>query len=283
MRVINGRTYRIMGDELELDENDAGEEKIDRDGNLLGGQSCSSSTSTSLTLHEGREFKFATFSSSSRPNKDRQYCLSIDAARTVGYRDSLYFFRKHPLVYKVNCVAGEKELLIQQGKLHPNLRSRAVTMVTAHNLFKLFGAKIIRNGRHVTDDYDEVTALSQGLIRGTPALHESYSKAETTSVGKGIEDVYSARPAGSTMPRDLGGEVVKIQFGGSGIAPWAKWDPLGKQKKPAKELGEEDWMVKYAQGVEVSNKAIRKWRRGHWGELEGWQVEEGQKKPRGIV
>lgn len=239
-------------------------------------------------IRTGREFKFATFNSSSRPNKDRQYCLSIDAARCVGYRDSLYFFRKHPLVYKVNCVQGEKELLIQQGKLHPNLRSRAVTMVTAHNLFKLFGAKIIRNGKNVTDDYDEVAALAQGLIRGTPAIHESYSKAESTSVGKGIQDVYqteskSGRPAGSTMPRDLGGEIIKIQFGGSGIAPWAKWDPSGKQRKPPKDLGEQDWMVKYAQGVEVSNKAIRKWRTGHWGELEGWQVEEGQKKPKGVV
>lgn len=37
MRVVEGRTYPLVGDELELDENDAGEEKIDRDGNLLGG------------------------------------------------------------------------------------------------------------------------------------------------------------------------------------------------------------------------------------------------------
>lgn len=70
--------------------------------------------------------------------------LSIDAARASGYRDSLYFFRKNPLVLKLNCTQAEKDMLIARGRLSANLKSRAVTMVSARNVFKAMGATFVR-------------------------------------------------------------------------------------------------------------------------------------------
>lgn len=69
--------------------------------------------------------------------------LSIDAARAAGFRDSLYFFRRNPLLHKLNCGPAEKDRLIGEGKLHANLKSRQVTMITARNTFKIMGARFI--------------------------------------------------------------------------------------------------------------------------------------------
>lgn len=69
--------------------------------------------------------------------------LSIDAARAAGFRDSLYFFRRNPLIHKLGCSQPEKDRLIELGKLSGNLKSRAVTMVSARNCFKVMGAAFV--------------------------------------------------------------------------------------------------------------------------------------------
>jgi len=70
--------------------------------------------------------------------------LSIDAARCAGFRDSLYFFRRNPLIHKLSCSQPEKDRLIELGKLSGNLKSRAVTMVSARNVFKVMGATFVQ-------------------------------------------------------------------------------------------------------------------------------------------
>lgn len=86
-----------------------------------------------------------TFTSPTRPEPERLYVLAIDAARCAGFRDSLYFFRRNPWLHKVNCSQEEKEMLIEMGRLHQNLRSRQVTIVTARNLYKVFGARFVKS------------------------------------------------------------------------------------------------------------------------------------------
>lgn len=106
-----------------------GNTKIDVNGNLVG----------------AREFKTNTFTVPTRKN-DVKYMLAIDCARACGYRDSLYYFRRNPMMLKLNLSQAEKEYLIDLGKLHTNLRHRSVTMVTARSAFKQHGAKIVRSG-----------------------------------------------------------------------------------------------------------------------------------------
>jgi chromatin structure-remodeling complex protein RSC7 len=71
------------------------------------------------------------------------YMLAIDAARTSGFRDSLYYFRRNPLAFKLNATQPEKEFLIEIGKLGSHLRTRSVTLITARSAFKLHGAKTL--------------------------------------------------------------------------------------------------------------------------------------------
>ncbi|KAJ3493735.1 hypothetical protein NLJ89_g10949 [Agrocybe chaxingu] len=125
-RKILGQAYVIDGDEYVTEDDPKGDEKIDKFGNLLG----------------GRRFKSSTFILPNR-HPQRQYMLAIDAARTSGFRDSLYYFRKNLLALKLNATQQEKEYLINEGKLGSHLRTRSVTLVTARSAFKLHGSKMI--------------------------------------------------------------------------------------------------------------------------------------------
>lgn len=125
---VGVRDYTLRNDELELDGDPEGDKKIDAKGNLLG----------------GRDFGFHTFTSSLRPDPEVRYCLSIDAAKIGGYRDSFYFYRNNPLLIKLNCSDLEKDLLIDGGQLSGHLRNRVVTMVAVRNVFKLHGARVIK-------------------------------------------------------------------------------------------------------------------------------------------
>jgi chromatin structure-remodeling complex protein RSC7 len=92
--------------------------------------------------HKDRRFKAQTFNLPSR-HPMRMYMLAIDAARTSGFRDSLYYFRRNPLALKLNATQWEKEYLIERSKLGSHLRTRSVTLVAARTVFKLHGAKTI--------------------------------------------------------------------------------------------------------------------------------------------
>lgn len=94
-------------------------------------------------LFIGRKFKAQTFSLPNR-HPTRQYMLAIDAARTSGFRDSLYYFRRNPLAIKLNANQLEKDRLIEEGKLGSHLKTRSVTLITARSAYKLHGAKMIQ-------------------------------------------------------------------------------------------------------------------------------------------
>lgn len=93
-------------------------------------------------LFPGRRFKAATFTLPNR-HPERVYMLAIDAARTSGFRDSLYYFRRNLLAFKLNATQPEKDYLIEQGKLGSHLRTRSVTLITARSAFKLHGSKMV--------------------------------------------------------------------------------------------------------------------------------------------
>ena len=95
-----------------------------------------------LILEIGRTFKANTFVLPNR-HPERLYLLAIDAARTSGFRDSLYYFRRNPLALKLNATNAEKDYLIGEGKLGSHLRTRSVTLITARSAFKLHGSKMV--------------------------------------------------------------------------------------------------------------------------------------------
>ncbi|KAI0267479.1 chromatin remodelling complex Rsc7/Swp82 subunit-domain-containing protein [Gloeopeniophorella convolvens] len=236
-RVVQGKVYVIDGDELVTDDDPKGDTKIDRNGNLLG----------------GRRFKAQTFNLPGR-HPERMYMLAIDAARTSGFRDSLYYFRRNPLAHKLNATQPEKEYLIEIGKLGSHLRTRSVTLITARSAFKLHGAKTLIDGRWVVDDYYEAKVLAditeKGLKPGDPVGELADPNAPSAAA-------LAAAEAASAQKADRGGGAQGIYraggpttlFGGPGWGPYSD-GPLNAVRKSLLNrdgLNEENWMLVAAQ------------------------------------
>lgn len=195
-----------------------------------------------------RIFKANTFL---LPNRDpkRVYMLAIDAARTSGFRDSLYYFRRNPLTWKLNATQPEKDYLIEQGKLGPHLKTRSVTLITARSVFKLHGAKTVRGsvlfpsrpicpltryteGRWVVDDYYEDKVLAEikekGLNPGdlVGELPDPNAAIQTSNVAE--QAVLRGERGGTKGIYQAGGPTTI--FGGNGLGPFSD-GPLNAVRK----------------------------------------------------
>ncbi|SCZ89461.1 BZ3500_MvSof-1268-A1-R1_Chr9g10417 [Microbotryum saponariae] len=268
-----------------LDDDPRGDAKVDALGNLLGGEShrAGHEHRCDLTSHSvgaaGRQYKTKAFTSSMRPNPKKLYMFSIDTARAAGFRDSLYFFRRHPTVHKITIGQAEKDKLIAEGKLSLSMKSRIVTMVTARNVFKVLGAEFIKNGKYVFDDYYEDKALAEGHQPGEQASNDPVepTEAETAAASASASAAAPATTTTSTStstkrsaPRD---EYISIAgggttFGGIGLQPFAKtWDPTAKKARPPAHLNMEIWMLEYAKAVRRQDVELSNIRRANVGQV----------------
>ncbi|KAI1296065.1 hypothetical protein EDD11_007603 [Mortierella claussenii] len=136
----------VVLEEIEGEIDEAGETKITKDGQLLG----------------GRQYKCRSFKLPDRG--DRIYMLSMDPARVLGFRDSYLFFLRNPQLVRVNTTMEERQWMIENGMLMANFKSKLIAVVTARSIFKSFGARIIKGGRSRVDDYYEANATGEDLL-----------------------------------------------------------------------------------------------------------------------
>ncbi|KAH8102194.1 chromatin remodelling complex Rsc7/Swp82 subunit-domain-containing protein [Cristinia sonorae] len=236
-RIINGIAYVIDGDEYVTEDDPKGDTKIDKDGVLLG----------------GRRFKAPTFTLPSR-HPTRQYMLAIDAARTSGFRDSLYYFRRNPLALKLNAEPWETEHLVDVGKLGSHLRTRTVTLITARSAFKFHGAKMIVDGRWITDDYYEDKVLPTLAEKGAKPgdlVGELPDPSTGVASSTNLNNLNSALLNAGSDPKSSGPSLGMYRaggpttiFGGSGFGPYSD-GPLNAVRKSylnREGLNEENWM-----------------------------------------
>ena len=221
---------------MEIDEDIRGNQKIDEHGNLLG----------------GRMYKMPTFTSSLRHDREKVYMLSIDAARGAGFKDSLYMFRRNLLLVKLTLEQEEKEKLIAEGKLAANSRSRSVTIVAARNVFKLFGAKVLINGRHVVDDYyeDKARKWSQERRIEPGAICHVEDEAADDEIG----GFTTPGPNFGTkfLSRAVGGWSTDI--GAALFSPATTY--AMKRTLLSQNIHSENWMEVYAREVQGTNEEI---------------------------
>ncbi|KAL5120597.1 chromatin structure-remodeling complex subunit RSC7 [Pleosporales sp. CAS-2024a] len=143
-----GTMMDVVNDEVDLPEDEEGEKKVDKLGNL----------------HGGRDYRVRIFTI--RGRGDRQYMLSTEPARCCGFRDSYLFFTKHLRLYKVIIDDNEKRDLIDRDIIPHSYKGRSIGVVTARSVFREFGARIIIGGKRVTDDYYVTEAKEQGAVEG---------------------------------------------------------------------------------------------------------------------
>lgn len=161
-----GNMMDVINDEVDLPEDEEGEKKVDKMGNLQG----------------GRDYRVRIFTIKGRG--DRQYMLSTEPARCCGFRDSYLFFTKHMQLYKIIIDDAEKRDLIDREIIPHSYKGRAIGVVTARSVFREFGARIIIGGKRIIDDYYVTAARERGDVEGEladpndrlPAPGEPYNK-----------------------------------------------------------------------------------------------------------
>ncbi|PWZ01110.1 hypothetical protein BCV70DRAFT_199478 [Testicularia cyperi] len=248
---IKGKVYRLEsdGEEVILPSDPDGDGKIDEKGRLQG----------------GRQYKAYHFTSDLRGDPEKVYMLAIDAARAAGYRDSLYFFRKNPMILKIELLQAEKDKLIEDGRLSGQLKNRNVTMVPARNVYKLHGARFLGGGKAVTDDYYEAEARASGVKEGKTVGGMSVEEQERRKEAE-RERERPKRKADtfSFTTIDPQGDPVVTTFGDAGQSPWIRagqWQSRRAALQRA-DITEDNWMLEMARSVRGMNSELGETRRG---------------------
>ena len=143
-----GTLAEVQDDEVILPEDEEGEEKVDKLGNLQG----------------GRDYRVRVFTVKNRGK--RLYMLSTEPARCCGFRDSYLFFAKHMKLYKVIVDDDEKQDLISRDLIPHSYKGRSIGVVTARSVFREFGSRIVIGGKRITDDYYVQQARDEGAVEG---------------------------------------------------------------------------------------------------------------------
>lgn len=196
-----GNMANVKDDEVELPEDPEGEERVDKNGNLLG----------------DREYRVRTFSIEGKG--DRLYMLSTEPARCIGFRDSYLFFQKHPQLFKIILEEDAKKDLIERSIIPHSYKGRAIGVVTARSVFREFGAKIIIRGKKITDDYQVAAARAEGAVEGElaveadklPAAGEEYDRNRFVA-WHGASAVYHTGAPSIPMTNGKAGDGKKRRF-----------------------------------------------------------------------
>lgn len=186
----NGNVLNIVNDEVSMENEDPkGKEKIDENGNLLG----------------GRKFRVKSFTVIGQG--DRKYMVSTEPARLVGFRDSYLLFKTHPKLFKRVCTHEEKMDLIERNIIPNSYKGRSVNLVTSRSIYREFGAKILEDGKKVTDDFWEQKARDNGDKEGEyadPSELYNYNMIKTN----GLESNNPAATITNNQPTPISGAAV---------------------------------------------------------------------------
>jgi len=224
----DGNAQSVLNDEIVLDEDPLGQQKVDDNGYLRG----------------GREYRCRTFTILGRG--DRLYMLSTEPARCIGFRDSYLFFQKHKQLFKIITEPDEKYDLIARNLIPHSYKGRAIGVVTARSVFREFGARIIVGGQRVLDDFWETRARQEGAVEGEmadpddklPSPGEEYNRNQYVA-WHGASSVYhTGQPSVPTQ----GGAAQQQQ----------------KRKKVV--VTDTNWMAAHAQASQAFNHTLRVFR-----------------------
>ncbi|KAJ3289772.1 PHD finger protein 10 [Rhizoclosmatium sp. JEL0117] len=153
------------GSDEDHDLNDEeGNKKISKDGELLG----------------GRVFKVRTFRLARHPT--RFYVLTLDIARALGFRDSYLLHMKNPQIKRIYATDDDKQVLESIDLLASNFRSRPLGIMAIRTAYKYFGYQLLVRGKPVRDDY-----VCQGKVEPENWVYPE-DEDERMSGGSDVED-----------------------------------------------------------------------------------------------
>lgn len=244
-----GNPASVENDELVLQPNAKGDAKVTANGELLG----------------GRQYRVRTFTVNGRGN-GRQYMLSTEPARCMGFRDSYLLFQKHKRLYKIIATDEEKYDLIERHIIPHSYKGRAIGIVTARSVFREFGAKIIVGGRRVIDDYDEEVSRTLGYREGEladpsdrlPPPGVPYNKNQYVAWhgASSVYHQYSSAPVTRSATESM---ISSYGTHGSGLSSGIGLGGAAKEsyvKRKKIIITDENWMLEHATAARSYNHDI---------------------------
>ncbi|KAJ2076496.1 hypothetical protein H4R24_005661 [Coemansia sp. RSA 988] len=230
----NGYGSDESSDDEEVEKDMAGEAKIDKNGYMQG----------------GREFICPIFRSPFRRNRKRQYVLTMDCCRYMGARDSYMLFKQHSRMRRVETTQEERDLLADRQMIPKVTRFRPIALITARTAFREFGARIIKNGRYIVDDYWEEAKRreakhAEGTLIANMTMYHTVMAAQAAGVTPGStrkarkptplrsptdSALRSARA--STPTRGMSGFTSPLATPGAGVMV-SSWAQLEAQQRMA--------------------------------------------------
>ncbi|EWC47254.1 hypothetical protein DRE_03373 [Drechslerella stenobrocha 248] len=223
-----GNEQLVKNNEIDLQEDPSGEQKVDKDGNLLG----------------GRQYRCRTFTMMNRG--DQLYMLSTEPARCAGFRDSYLFFQRHKQLYKIICNEEEKFDLINRNIIPHSYKGRAIGVCTARSVFREFGARMIVGGRKVNDDYYEQMARDRGDVEGEIADPDDRLPPPGQPYN---QNQYVAWHGASSVYHNTAPAIPEVKTSGAGGL-----FTVNNQKK--KKLTSDNWMAEVALNTLEYNKLL---------------------------
>lgn len=197
-----GTLAEVGDDEVLLPEDEEGEEKVSKLGELQG----------------GRDYRVRVFTVKNRGK--RLYMLSTEPARCCGFRDSYLFFTKHMKLYKVIVDDDEKQDLISRDIIPHSYKGRSIGVCTARSVFREFGSRIVIGGKKVTDDYYAQQARDDGAVEGEladpfdvlPPEGKEYNKNQYVAWHGASQVYHNINPAAPAAPGQVRPTKRKTQI-----------------------------------------------------------------------
>jgi len=155
-------------------------------------------------------------------------------------------------------------------------------MCSARNAFKVMGARFLKDGRHVIDDYYEDAALASGANAGEIAVADGLEPQDRVASNSAPGQAGETGPAVPEVPESMtrlpcqsafrlslnrinpsatGSSVLgtKTIFGGDGKAPSIAIpnDSKERRRRMASHLTAKNWMIQYCRAISEMNRHLR--------------------------
>ncbi|GMM35587.1 hypothetical protein DASC09_029120 [Saccharomycopsis crataegensis] len=113
----------------------------------------------------------------------RLFVVATDISKELQFRDSYLFLHKNKSLVKFVTNDQDKAFLIDHKILPAPFKSRTIGVITFRSLFLIYGARLLRNGIRIKDDYWEDLGKTQGFKESDPVYaHKSHRSSQ--SLGK---------------------------------------------------------------------------------------------------
>ncbi|ORX68730.1 hypothetical protein DL89DRAFT_284799 [Linderina pennispora] len=135
----------------------------------------------------------------------------------AGARDSYMLFKQHPRLTRIETTQEERDLLAERHMIPKVTRFRPIAMITARDAFLEFGAKMVKDGQYIIDDYWEARSREEARFpEGTMVASMDVYRDMMAAHAAGMLPGPTRKPRRGTPLQHRGSTAITSLADGSG-------------------------------------------------------------------